>query len=1205
MHFIFRLIGANLLLLLAYLAAALLTLSLHLPPLNGTPVWVPTGIALGAILIWGKRLLPAVFLGDFLVACYLIEQQDLTAVIKCFMFGLQAMAHAWLANDWLRRQQLWPNALLDEKTIFRFFWIAAGASMLVVTVVFVLSEWLLGQVETAQLGWAILLWWLGGAIGVVLFTPLVLIAFAKPRAVWQSRNKRVALPLLALFLGLISLLYTTRQMEQEAQQQALTGYVNLDQELVDRGLDQALILLKAMRSYFQLGEATSNTIFDGYLHEFFDGHNFIKGVGWIDDVPSERRADYEQQFGGPILELDEQGKKRVARDRNGYLVIRYSRVTQNYVNSLHAQPDMNLFDMCFTAQRMRRCQQIWQKKAAIFPPILHASENKNFVYALPVVINGKVVGAVAHMYEYASFFSAFMQQENSRWLEFEVFDITDKANPVRLFQSKGWRTQASAKSILSDTRELAVAGRRWQFQYIPSLQFNHTYANWDSYIIATIALLVLALISLFLLAMTGRIQYVSQIVSERTRQLRTRERQYRSLVEGISDEYLIYSHDKSGIFDYISPSVTRILGYTQQQFLTHYSTYMPDTIVNREVEQHTQQTLAGENSRYELEILDNQGYIHTLRVNENPRYDESGQITGVEGIAHDITQLKEAQVEWKKMLLAVEHNPNAIMIMDRHGVIEYVNPKFTAITGFTAEEVVGQLPDMLKSDLTPEDVYQEIGEKLRAGKEWHGELQNRTKKGTFYWARGYICPLQDEHGRVTHFIATHEDVTYEKRRQDEISYQASHDALTGLINRREFETRLRRVLTSAKQDRSEHALCFMDLDRFKRVNDLCGHVAGDELLRQIGELLQANIRQRDTLARLGGDEFALLMEHCSIEQAYETCQKIIDLLAGFRFHWEEQVFTVGVSIGLASIDAHIRDSEEVLGFADNACYQAKHAGRNRVEVHSPDSQKLQQRRKDIQWHNEIKAALEASRFVLYAQPIQPLASSALPGYEILLRLKLGNGDIALPDTFLPAAERYNLAIDLDRWVIQHTVYWMSQHRDYLAHIDGLAVNLSGQTLGDDAILGFILRELQQSDIPADKLKFEITETAAIANLRDATVFIHTLKEMGCRFALDDFGSGLSSFAYLKNLQVDRLKIDGLFVRNCLDNPIDLEMVKSINNIGHVMGLETVAECVEDAATLATLKEIHVDFVQGHMVGSPRPIDDILDSVDIQGQRDQT
>lgn len=1196
----------NSILLAVYYITAHFTLSLGLPPAGATPVWVPAGLSLAAVLIWGYRLLPAIFIGDFIIGVELVGLNDTTSIIICILIGAQAMGHAWLATWLLYRFKLWPTLLIKESNIIKFFLISAGISLLLVTFLFAIAELALGVLAPNEFLKVLFTWWAGGAIGVVIFTPLVLILFAKPRQEWNRRLYSVASPLILLFVLLIGILFFLRDYEEKIRHDKFDENITVVHETIENELLKNQLLLKAMRAYFKNSSDVSAIQFSGYMNDLSDYQGSIKGAAWVDYIPHHERYDYEQERGRKIVEINAKGVPLVANNRDHYLVKKYSQISNNYLKKLDKHSVLNLFDLCFTPERAAICNKtIRTKQPMILPPVLdHFEDSQRFVFILPVMLKNDVMGLVAHMYEYQSLFNVISQSVSTSWLNLTITDITNNKNSHVLFDSQD---NSQAVNLIDEipllkVKTIEIGGRIWQLQYQPSQKFVATYSNWSLYWIMTSALIILSLIIVFLLAMTGRIRQVNLDVDEKTRQIRQNsklladsEEKYRNLVENVNGEYFIYQHDVDGVFTYVSPSIESILGYSSNAFLKHYFTYMPDTKINNQVERHTKETLEGaESQSYELEIFHKSGQLKILKVMETATYDDNGNVLGVHGLARDITKSKKEHLELEKLSLAVQHSPNAIIITDSNGVIEYVNPQFSIITGYTSLDVLGKKPNILKSGLMPDTIFEDLWNTLLLGKEWRGEVHNRKKNGDLYWAQEHICPLFDDDNKVSHFIATQEDVTEARELNENTSYQASHDLLTGLINRREFELRLDRIIKSVKDDHAEHALCFMDLDQFKIVNDTCGHVAGDELLRQIGDLLQANVRQRDTLARLGGDEFSLLMEHCGIEQAYDACQKIINVLANFRFHWEEHIFTIGISIGLAQINKHIQDSHEILGHVDGACYAAKDAGRNRVEVHTEDSARLKKRKGEIQWNNEINEALDTNRFELYCQPIVALQDSDIGiSYEVLLRLRMPDNTVIPPGAFLPAAERYNSITRIDRWVIEHTLRWISTHADQLNHIKSLSINLSGQSLGDEAMLGFIIKTFQQGDVPAEKIKFEITETAAIANLRDATVFMKTLSELGCRFALDDFGSGLSSFAYLKNLKVDVLKIDGMFVKDMLEDPIDFEMVKSINDIGHVMGLETIAEFVENDEIADKLREIGVDYAQGYTFGYPMPIDTIL------------
>ena len=433
-----------------------------------------------------------------------------------------------------------------------------------------------------------------------------------------------------------------------------------------------------------------------------------------------------------------------------------------------------------------------------------------------------------------------------------------------------------------------------------------------------------------------------------------------------------------------------------------------------------------------------------------------------------------------------------------------------------------------------------------------------------------------------------------QRVERKLSYQASHDSLTGLVNRREFERRALELFSSSKERHIEHALCYMDLDQFKIVNDNYGHNAGDQLLRQLSEELIGVIRQQDTLARLGGDEFGLLMEGCSLDNAARVATSILEKVQAYQFSWEGRSLRVGVSIGLVSISSNTSDLTQLLKNADAACYMAKDKGRNRIHIYNSEDTDIAQRHGEMRWVERLYQALEKDQFCLYAQAIVPLSNRAAPKhYEILLRMINESGDIIPPGEFLPAAENYNLIGSIDRWVLGKSIDMLVKNTSFQRQINFCSINLSGQSLCSPDLLAFVIDQLAESGLSGDKICFEITETAAISNLEVATKFILTLKGLGCRFALDDFGSGLSSFAYLKTLPVNYLKIDGMFVKDIVDDPIDFAMVKSINEIGQVMGMQTIAEFVENEEIEGMLRSIGVNYAQGYGIQKPEPFDEVI------------
>jgi diguanylate cyclase (GGDEF)-like protein len=432
-----------------------------------------------------------------------------------------------------------------------------------------------------------------------------------------------------------------------------------------------------------------------------------------------------------------------------------------------------------------------------------------------------------------------------------------------------------------------------------------------------------------------------------------------------------------------------------------------------------------------------------------------------------------------------------------------------------------------------------------------------------------------------------------------LRHQAQHDDLTGLINRREFEVRLERSLKGVRENNTQHIFCYLDLDQFKLVNDTCGHTAGDELLRQISVLLANRMRDRDTLARLGGDEFGLLLENCSLADANQITNALLKLVRDYRFIFEDKIFNIGVSIGLVVINSSFESVSDVIHAADMACYSAKKAGRNQSFLFSAGDVEVAQRRSAVEAISDITDEIDDEQFMLYCQPIVPL-SSLMPQhhhYEILIRKINLDGNIMLPTTFIPSAERYLLMPNIDRWVIKNTFATYRQlldisneKCDYV-----FSINLSGTSLGDKSLLGYIREQFVIYSIPPQSICFEITETAAIVNLKNTINLFTALRKLGCSFSLDDFGSGMSSFMYLKNFEVDFLKIDGSFVKDMHINKIDHAMVRSIHSVAEAMNIKTVAEFVENEAILKELKNIGVHYGQGLYLGSPLPIKNLIEN----------
>jgi diguanylate cyclase (GGDEF)-like protein/PAS domain S-box-containing protein len=581
------------------------------------------------------------------------------------------------------------------------------------------------------------------------------------------------------------------------------------------------------------------------------------------------------------------------------------------------------------------------------------------------------------------------------------------------------------------------------------------------------------------------------------------------------------------------------------------------------------------------------------------KVDDKGRLLRLVGVELDITERKlyeEAQVREKESAqITLQSIGDGVITTDAKGVIDYVNPVAESLTGWRLEDAQGRaIEEIFRAfhEETCEPLENPLAvaiRRTRSIKSVRPMLLIR-RDGNEIYVESTASPIRDGSGAVSGGVLVFHDVSEARELNRRLSYHASHDVLTGLVNRREFENRMERALKSAKARETSYALCCLDLDQFKIVNDTCGHSAGDALLGQVGALLKSKVRWRDTLARLGGDEFGILLESCSLDEAMRTAEALREAVRNFKFTWEERTFRLGASIGVVPISADNADVASVLSAADSACQAAKEAGRNRVHSFEENDIDLMRRRREMQWAARINNALEEGRFELFRQTILPLQKAdAGAHYELLLRMRDEAGKIVAPDQFMTAAERYGITPSIDRWVVENAFRWLVSEADEREKLTMCSINLSGQSLGDDKFLPYVIDQFHRSGLDASKICFEITETAAIASFSQANRFIQALKELGCKFALDDFGTGLSSFGYLKHFPVDYLKIDGSFVKEILHDPIDREMVRSINEIGHLTGKQTIAEFAENQEIITMLQSMGVDYAQGYGVSQPQRV----------------
>lgn len=579
-----------------------------------------------------------------------------------------------------------------------------------------------------------------------------------------------------------------------------------------------------------------------------------------------------------------------------------------------------------------------------------------------------------------------------------------------------------------------------------------------------------------------------------------------------------------------------------------------------------------------------------------------GHLRRSERMAAALRESQElAYLEQERAHVTLGSIADAVISIDHERRITYMNAAAERLTLWPYAEASEQPLAMvlrLQGKSGEGSVLQRL-EQILAGQELSGPtsgitLQRRDDSEVIIQERA--APIRDRDGNTIGIVLILRDITHERALAARLEHQASHDPLTGLTNRREFEARLTAAIEDHRVNGVEYALLYLDLDQFKVINDTCGHAAGDGLIRKISWLIADQLRASDVLARLGGDEFGALLRDIGSEDAVALADGIRRRIAELRFDWEDRLFAVNASIGVIVIDNTLATVGDALSAADQACYLAKDSGRNRVQLYRPDDQQVRSRRGEMRWVERVNSALDTGSFVLVAQEIKPLRKEANAGsasplhrYELLVRMVGQDGAWVPPMAFIPAAERYGLMPRIDRWVIAEACRELASLRSQGHWLPVCMVNLSGASVSDPSLADYIGDCLRQYSLPGAQVGFELTETAAIGNLASASQLMSRLRGLGSPIALDDFGSGMSSFSYLKTLPIDFLKIDGAFVKDVSTDPVDRAVVEAIQRIGHVMGIETIAESVEDEAALRTLTDIGVDHVQGFHVARPAPL----------------
>ncbi len=707
---------------------------------------------------------------------------------------------------------------------------------------------------------------------------------------------------------------------------------------------------------------------------------------------------------------------------------------------------------------------------------------------------------------------------------------------------------------------------------------------------------------------TGKVVLVSGIVQDITKRksaedrVKESEQELASILNNMQDTF--FRVNSAGKITSISPSVQQLLGYSMKEIVgTRFTRYLANNR-DRHVFVAELRSNMGRVDNFEVLLIDKNNLQLSAAISAHFFYDADGDLMGLEGVARNISELVHARDdltrEKERIQTTLESIGDGVITTDITGIVEYMNEAAETITGSSLFEARG-LPLFQIFNITTSRIGEPVEktfysiikqEKPHAVVIHDAVLKNKEENR--YFLEVTMAPIRDHQGKTGGTVIVFHDVTEIREMAKKMAYEAKHDLLTGLYNRREFESRLENLLQSY-DGKTENAVVYVDFHEFQIVIDKFGHLAGDALLKQLSEQFRARVRETDTLARLGGESFGLLLEKCPLSQAKTIVESILVSAAELKFKWGDEIFSANLSIGLIVLDSPSLTVMDILQAADVACHKAWESGKNMLHVYEHTEELAEKRGVEFQWLSEMQAAMKQGRMVLYQQELVALNEnySNEQHFEMLVRMRNEKGDLVLPNSFIPAAERYNHIEDIDRWVFDKSIELLSQ-RD-LKSCCICTINLSGHSIASETFRSHVLKILKSSGVPPQQLCFEISEASAISHYADTIQFITALHETGCRFTLDDFGNGTSSFGYLKSLPVDCVKIDGNLVRNIVDNPVDYSIVHSINEIAHAMGIRTVAKCVENEEIKKKLIDIGIDFGQGYGLKRPAPLsgDDYL------------
>ncbi len=928
-HKVSSIILINLLLVLVYYFSGYISKAFA----DVSVIWPPTGIALAFFLLKGKRVLPAVFLGDFIVTLEIMGVGSPTSLLFSFIVGLQALLTVWIGRYLIHKYVGIHNPLIDNKSISLFLLVGGPVSMVLPSIITLATEYSLGLVTQDHLLFDLFIWWLGGAIGVIIFTPGTLIFLSEKK--YYSRRFSVALPLILLFILDVLFFNYIKIKEQNNLTQVFEQQVQVQHNMTASIIDDWVDELQELRNFVENLQVIDEEFLSHYKRNKIEERTDEYAFSWVPKVSKAGRKTFEANNNVVITQEMSDGSVNLSETKAHYFPMQILSATKGIKVGFFEQllgRDLSSNKLWNTALN----RAAMHDKAEMITPF-HLTDKKI-----------KFIAIVLPVYNYLP-----MASDQNKQLKGFVMSILSDAVMInanirakaqnmtlKITELDGLieQTEVTSTPDFEHTDTITEFYSPLDFTYFSADDFANNHTSLPVGLIFMVGLGITSLVGFLLLSVTGQTVQTQNIVDKKTHALNSKQELLSAVFNSVQEG--IIACDKKGNLTVFNNAAEKIfenklkgtpfahwinsfnlLDVKGKPFLKEKEGFFDKFLNAKELQQAV-----------EFSIL-TKGRKKILKATASLITHQKNEVRGAVISFQDITQNRHYINDLKKLSRAVELCPVSVFIMDADGTIEYINNKFTELTGYSLEEIKGKPPQLLSLEESHEE-YDSLWKTVFSDHEWQGELYNQKKNGEKYWVKQVVAPIKNDQQQITHFVSLQEDITKEKKAKDVLFHQATHDDLTGLLNRRECEKRLEQVIKSSQEQNSKNVFCFLDLDEFKIINDTCGHIAGDHLLREVCKIFQGQLRQRDTLARLGGDEFGIIVEHCTIKQAEVLTKNICREVAAHPFFWEGQKFNVGVSIGLAMMDKVSTGSTSVINQADHACYVAKKSGRGQVCIFS-------------------------------------------------------------------------------------------------------------------------------------------------------------------------------------------------------------------------------------------------------------------------------